>query len=797
MSGRAPAGSPSATAVLTGRPGTGVGISMPRPDGTLKVTGEFAFSSDLWMADMLWGATLRSPHPRAHIRAVDLTGALRLPGVAAVLTHDDVPGQKTFGLEAEDQPVLAVDEVRYQGEPVVIVAADHPETARRAAAAIAVEYEVLAPVTDAEAALLPGAAPIHPGGNLVRHVRIRRGDPHAPADIVVSGSYEVGMQDQACLGPESGLAVPSEDGGIELFVATQWLHVDQAQIATSLGLPGEKVRLVLAGVGGAFGAREDLSMQIHACLLALHTGRPVKMVYSREESFFGHVHRHPAKLYYQHAAMADGTLVAVTARTYLDGGAYTSSSPAVAANAATLGAGPYQVPNVSIDVYAAFTNNPPCGAMRGFGAVQACFAYESQMDELAKRLEIDPVEVRIRNAMSEGSVMPTGQVVDSAAPVAELLRRVSAAPLPTGPEPSGPADPKPSGPAGAALSGSAGPAPTREPDLRELPGGVSNTTHGEGVVRGVGFGIGIKNVGFSEGFDDYSTARVRLEVVAGEPAVTVHTAAAEVGQGLVTVQAQIARTELGVENVVIHPADTTVGSAGSSSASRQTYVTGGAVRAACAAVRDVLFGRVARRYGVPLGDLTLAGGKIGSGSAGILADLASLLGDEVIEETVTWRHRPTHPIDPETGQGNAHVQYAFAAHRAVVDVDTELGLVKVVELTSAQDVGKAMNPLALEGQIHGGTAQGLGLALMEEIQVADGAVRNPSFTDYLIPTILDMPPMNLDILELADPHAPYGLRGVGEPPTISSTPAIVAAVRAATGRPLRRVPIRPDDIVGL
>jgi CO/xanthine dehydrogenase Mo-binding subunit len=283
MSGRAPAGSPSATAVVTERPGTGVGMSMPRPDGTLKVTGEFAFSSDLWMADMLWGATLRSPHPRARIRAVDLTGALRLPGVAAVLTHDDVPGQKTFGLEAEDQPVLAVDEVRYQGEPVVIVAADHPETARRAAAAIAVEYEVLAPVTDAEAALLPGAAPIHPGGNLVRHVRIRRGDPHAPADIVVSGSYEVGMQDQAFLGPESGLAVPSEDGGIELFVATQWLHVDQAQIATSLGLPGEKVRLVLAGVGGAFGAREDLSMQIHACLLALHTGRQVKMVYSREE----------------------------------------------------------------------------------------------------------------------------------------------------------------------------------------------------------------------------------------------------------------------------------------------------------------------------------------------------------------------------------------------------------------------------------------------------------------------------------------------------------------------------------
>jgi CO/xanthine dehydrogenase Mo-binding subunit len=330
-----------------------------------------------------------------------------------------------------------------------------------------------------------------------------------------------------------------------------------------------------------------------------------------------------------------------------------------------------------------------------------------------------------------------------------------------------------------------------------MPGGVSNTTHGEGVVRGVGYGIGIKNVGFSEGFDDYSTARVRLAVVAGEPAVTVHTAAAEVGQGLVTIQAQIARTELGVDQVVVHPADTTVGSAGSSSASRQTYVTGGAVQAACTAVRAAVLALAARRHGVPASDLSLAGGKIVSESAGVLTDLAGLLGDEAIEETVTWRHRPTYPLDPQTGQGNAHVQYAFAAHRAVVDVDTELGLVKVVELATAQDVGKAMNPLAVAGQIHGGTAQGLGLALMEEIQVSDGAVRNPSFTDYLIPTILDMPPMKLDILELADPHAPYGLRGVGEPPTISSTPAIVAAIRAATGRPLHRVPVRPDDIVGL
>jgi CO/xanthine dehydrogenase Mo-binding subunit len=273
--------------------------------------------------------------------------------------------------------------------------------------------------------------------------------------------------------------------------------------------------------------------------------------------------------------------------------------------------------------------------------------------------------------------------------------------------------------------------------------------------------VSIKNVCFSEGFDDYSTARVRVELVAGSPVAQVQTAAAEVGQGLVTVLAQIVRTELGVEQVVILPADTTIGSAGSSSASRQTYMTGGAVRAACQEVRA----RVAA-------------------------------GDLPADATVTWRHRPTSALDPETGQGDAHVQYAFAAHRAVVDVDTELGLVKVVEIATAQDVGKAMNPQAVEGQIHGGIAQGLGLAVMEEIQVVDGVVRNPSFTDYLIPTILDMPPVRLDVLELADPNAPYGLRGVGEPPTISSTPAIVAAIRAATGLPLTRVPVRPEHITG-
>ena len=749
----------------------GVGTSAARPDGTLKVTGDFAYSSDLWMDGMVWGSTLRSPHPSARIVSIDIGPALALPGVHAVLLADDVPGVNAVGLEHQDQPVLASDVVRYQGEPVALVAAEHPETARRAAAKIVVVYDELEAVTDARVALEPGSPLVNPRGNLVRHLKLRKGDPDATAPVVAAVEFEVGMQDQAFLGPESGLAVPAPDGGVDLYVATQWLHVDQQQVVRALGLPPEKVRLTLAGVGGAFGGREDLSMHVHACLLALRTGKPVKMVYSREESFFGHVHRHPASMRYSYGAERDGTLVYAHAELVFDGGAYASSTSAVVGNGGTMGVGPYRVPNVRVDSYGVYTNNPPCGAMRGFGCVQAAYAHEAVMDKLADTLGMDRVELRQLNGMREGDENITGQVIDSPAPVAELLQRVRDMPMPA-----------------VAVQGS-------ELDLRAMPGGVANTTHGEGVVRGVGYSVTYKNVGFSEGFDDYSTARVRLEVTAGEPVATVHTASAEVGQGLVTVEQQICRTELGVDTVVVHPKDTSVGSGGSTSASRQTYVTGGAVQAACQAVRARVLQLAEAATGHPAASLGLRGGAVALESGEAVVSLADLLTDAV-EETVEWRHRPTQPIDPETGQGNAHVQYAFSAHRAVVDVDVELGLVKVVALDTAQDVGKAMNPDAVLGQVHGGAAQGLGLALMEEVLVTDGRIRNPSFTDYLIPTILDVPPMLVELLENPDPHAPYGLRGVGEPPTVSSGPALAAAIRQASGVDLRRVPIRPEHITG-
>ncbi|MET8505827.1 molybdopterin cofactor-binding domain-containing protein [Streptomyces sp. NPDC004787] len=774
----------------------GVGESTLRPDGTLKVTGEFAYSSDMWHEEMLWGQILRSTVAHAEIVSIDTSEAVAMSGVYAVLTADDLPAAKNYGMEFQDTPVLAYGKVRHHGEPVALVAADHPETARRAAAKIKVEYRELPVITDEASALAPDAILVHenrddhhaghvPHPNIVHRQPIIRGNAAEAAkraDVIVRGEYTFGMQDQAFLGPESGLAVPAEDGGVDLYVATQWLHSDLKQIAPCLGLPEEKVRMTMAGVGGAFGGREDISMQILASVLALRTNKPVKMVYNRYESFFGHVHRHPAKLFYEHGATKDGKLTHMKCKIVLDGGAYASSTASVVGNASSLSVGPYVIDDVEIEAIGLYTNNPPCGAMRGFGAVQACFAYEAQMDKLAAKLGMDPVEFRQLNAMEQGTIMPTGQVVDSPAPVAELLRRVKARPMP------------PERQWETAGEGA---------DVRALPGGLSNTTHGEGVVRGVGYAVGIKNVGFSEGFDDYSTAKIRMEVINGEPVATVHTAAAEVGQGGVTIHAQIARTELGVQQVTIHPADTQVGSAGSTSAGRQTYMTGGAIKNSCELVREKVLEIGRRKFGSyhpawASAELLLEGGKVVTDGGETLASLADVLEDEVVEIEEEWRHRPTQPFDLVTGQGNGHVQYAFAAHRAVVEVDTELGLVKVIELACAQDVGKAVNPLSVVGQIQGGTTQGLGVAVMEEIIVdpKTAKVRNPSFTDYLIPTILDTPTIPVDYLELADPNAPYGVRGIGEAPTLSSTPAVLAAIRNATGLELNKTPVRPEHLTG-
>jgi CO/xanthine dehydrogenase Mo-binding subunit len=723
-----------------------VGELVPRVDAPPKVKGEFAYASDLIVPGMLWGHTLRSPHAHARIRGIDIGDALSMPGVHAVLTHHDVPGEKFYGLEFADQPVLAIDRVLYHGEAVALVAAEHPEQARRAAERIRVDYERLEPVADMERATelddLHPEKPTRGHGyreddrpNVVRSMLIRHGDPDARADVSVEGVYELGIQDQAFLGPESGLAVPDGQGGVDIYVATQWLHVDRAQVAPCLGLSLQQVRIHLAGVGGAFGGREDLSMQVHGAMLALHANRPVKMVYNREESFTGHVHRHPAKIWCEHRATREGRLVNVRMRILLDGGAYASSSTAVTSNAASFACGPYNTPNALIESLSVYTNNPPCGAMRGFGAVQTCFAAEAQMDKLAAALDIDPVELRLLNALKPGDVLPTGQAITGAMPIAETIR------------------------AAAALEP---PEPEELPrDPLRLPGGAGNTTHGEGVRRGVGFAVGFKNIAYSEGFDDYCAARVRL---ATDGTAEVHCAAAEVGQGVSGVILQVARTELGFDDVRLAPGQTgTVDSSGSASASRMTWMAAGAVREACRAA---------------------------------LEEQARRPGEEIDVERI-YRHPRTTPLDPDTGQitgERSHVAFAACAMKVVAEVDVDLGLTRVVWIGAAQDVGKAINPQQVEGQIEGGTAQGLGLALMEEIQTRDGLITNASFTDYLIPTALDMPPVESVLIEEPEPDAPYGAKGVGEPPTVVSTAAIVGALRAATGRDLIRVPVKPDDI---
>ncbi len=730
-----------------------------------KVQGRFAFSSDAWADNMLWGATLRSPHPHATILSIDVSGALAINGVSAVITADDVPGKLTYGLIASDQPVFAKDVVRYAGEPVAAVAADHPETARRALAAIRVEYDVLRPLVDAEEAIAGSFAAIHPDGNVIRRQRIVRGDQGFTGDVIVEATYEIGMQDQAFLGLEAALALPDDDGrGVELFVATQWLHEDQKQIAACLDLPQDKIRLTLGGVGGAFGGREDISLQVHCCLLALKTGKPIKMQYGREESFFGHIHRHPARIFMRHHADRDGTLRRVEARVVLDGGAYASTSSAVLINAVTHMQGPYKCEIATVDGFAVRTNNPPCGAMRGFGVVQACFAHESQMDKLAAACGLDPVDIRLKNAMRTGDKLITGQVMDSVAPVERCIRETAALPLPQ------------------PLS--------RNPEVLSLPGGSGLTARASNVKRGVGWGVSIKNLMYSEGFDDYATARCRL----ANGVATLQFATAEVGQGFVVLAQQIARSVLGVDTVLLEPISTAIGSAGSTSASRQTWMSGGAVDGACRIVRERLFEHVAAKHQLDPLRLVIEGTDVVDSRGSLRVSVADASRDVVFDETFEHHHRATEELD-ENGQGNCHVAFAFVAHRAVVDVDVDLGLVKVIQVATAQDVGKVLNPLAALGQVEGGIAQGLGLAVMEEIVLENGKMRNPSFTDYLLPTALDAPDVVVSMIEEPEPQAPLGAKGIGEPPCISVTPAIVAAIRNATGKDLSRVPVRPQDIV--
>lgn len=692
-----------ASAGLVGRP-------VARPDVPPKLRGSFEFSNDVVVTGMVFGATVRSPHASARITGIDTAPAPALPNVVAAYTVDDVPGARWVGHIVDDQPVLADGVVRYQGEPVAFVVATSQQQAWRAAEAVIVGYEVLEPLTDPELALAEGTPEIHPAGHLFRRLELRRGDPTETAPVEVSGTWETGRQDQAFLGPESAVAVPDADGGVTLHVATQDLHLDRQQVATALGLPERLVRIRLAGVGGAFGGREDTTCQIHLAMAARHLGRPVKTTYRRDESFLAHPQRHPSRYRYTVGADTDGTLRYVRAHVLLDGGAYASTSGPVLGSACYFAAGPYRVPAVEIIGEAVRTNNPVAGAMRGFGAVQACFGIESTMDLLAERLGIDPVELRRGNALRPGDPFPTsGQPFDADIDVTAILDRCLALPMPAPGEETAGADVDPYG----------------------LPGGVGRTSLGEGVRRGVGVALGIKNHLYGAGMAEWSLASVRLDATGAE----VRTAATEVGQGLASALVQVATDALGGLPVRVATAHSDAGYAGASSASRQTWMASGAVLAACSRVVAELALVVARRHAVDPAAVALADGHLLV--AGRELTLADALGDEVVESGGRYDAPPTHPGDPTTGQGHVHVSWMVVAHRAVVDVDTDLGLAKVVQVATAQDVGRAVNPREVRGQITGGISQGVGLALTEHLDAPGGIVANGSFTDYLIPTAAD------------------------------------------------------------
>lgn len=734
--------------LLTHRRTSGlIGQSVTRPDGIPKATGEFAYLNDLTAEGMLWAYTRRAFLPRAQILKVDTLPAKQLPGVADVITIDQIPGSQYQGQDEADQPVLAKGEIRHWGEAVAVVVAEDLETARLAAEAIDLQLEPLPPQTDLETELA--------AGQVYREVHVRRGDPAAAGEVVVENTYQVGVQDQAPLGTEAGLAIPDGEGGVDLWGPSQWVYVDHEQLTKCLGVAPDQIRVHPGGLGGAFGAREDLSLQTHICLLALRTGRPIKQEYNRFDSFAGHVKRHAAQMWYRHQSDREGNLVRVDARLLFDGGAYQMTSAAVIGNASFFAVGPYRCPNTFVDGYSIRTNHPPSGAMRGFGANQVSFASERQMDQLAEALGVDPVALRLQNALAPGDRNPTtGQLIDDTLPTAEAIRSVAALPLP---------------------------AESHSTDPRLLPGGTGLTTPPDRVRRGVGYGVAIKNIGFSEGFDDYAEARVELRT----EGIKVHTAAVEVGQGMVTILAQIARTVLGIQEVeVVFNHTSEIGSAGSTSASRQTQMSGGAVYQAATKLKD-------RLLSAGQGEELNSEGVWSEGE--LITPLSELLDQDLWSEWVRFRHPPTD-IPDENGQGNLHPGFTVAAHRAVVDVDLDLGLVRVVQVDIAQDVGKIIHPIQIRGQIEGGIAQGLGLAVMEELVYDQGMVANPTFTDYLLPTSLDMPPVEALLLEEPSSWGPFGAKGMAELPSISVTPAVVAAIAQATGKSITRVPVRPQDI---
>ncbi|MBM3145385.1 MAG: aldehyde oxidase [Chloroflexi bacterium] len=708
-----------------------LGKSVHRVDARGKVTGESLYPGDISLPDQAYMKILFARRPHAIIRSIDTAAAESLKGVIAVFTARDVPVNE-YGLIMNDQPVLCgpgsskpfADRVRFVGDQVACVVAETESIAAKACDLIVVDYDDQPVITDARQAMQADSVLLHPdkGSNVILHYKIRKGDVEAAfekADVIIEGEYETPEQEHAYLQPEAGVGYIDEEGRVTVAVASQWLHEERKQIAHALGLPQEQVRVIHPAVGGAFGGREDLSVQIVLALAAwrLHqrgVNRPVKIIWSREESIIGHHKRHKYHIRTRWGANKNGELLAAEVELIANGGAYAYTSTKVLGNATLMCTGPYEIPNVKVDSYAVYTNNIPGGAFRGFGGPQGAFAAETQMNKLAEALAMDPVELRMRNIVREGSILSVNTPLPKGVSMPLVVEKCA--------EAAGWNDRRPQ----------------------------TNDRSPLSVVRGHGFACGFKNVGFSYGYPENSWATAELYGKTDIERVIIRHGAAEVGQGAHTVITQMAAEMAGVEieKVKLITADSAeTDNAGSVSASRMTFMAGNAVKGAME--RALEKWRNEERPAVA---------------------------------TYTYRPPATSPFDPETGECVPNFSYGYVAQAVEVEVDTETGTIRLIEVVSANDVGKAVNPQQVEGQVEGAVVQAAGYAIFEKFVQEGGYVLTPHLSTYLIPGVLDTPDeVRTVIIEYPDPNGPWGARGMGEMSFIPLAPAIIAAVHDATG----------------
>jgi CO/xanthine dehydrogenase Mo-binding subunit len=715
-----------------------IGQNIQRVDAVGKVTGAAQYPGDLSLPGMLHACLLFSDRAHARILSMDTREAETLPGVISILTAQDVPVNE-YGLIMPDQPVLcgpgssnpAADIVRTTMDNLAIVVAETEAAARKARDRIHVEYQDLPAVFDAEEAMLPDAPRLHQNtpGNVIVQYRIRKGDMDAgwkAATVVVEGAYHTSWQEHAYLQPEAGLGYIDEQGRITVQVAGQWAHEDQAQICHALDLPPEQVRVIYPAIGGAFGGREDMSLQIVLALAVSKLRRPVRMIWNREESIKGHHKRHPMTIKTRWGADRDGRITAAEVTVIGDAGAYAYTSTKVLGNATLCCTGPYVIPNVHVDTYAVYTNNLPAGAFRGFGGPQGAFAAEGQINKLAEALGLDPVEIRRRNALKDGDLLTVGTPLPPGVSIGQVIDEC-AHHVQWG--------------TSAVLKPSV---PTRR--------------------RGIGFAAGFKNIGFSFGFPEHSGAIIELQGKDHIEKVILRQAGAEVGQGAHTVMAQMAAEAVGVslDRVQLELSDTASSpDSGSASASRLTFMSGNAIRGAAEAA--------------------LKAWK-----------------NEDRPATGVFEYRPprTTMYDPQTGKSEPNFAYGYVAEVVEVEVDIETGEIDILNVTCANDVGHAINPNLVEGQIEGAIVQAYGYAVMENFQMREGHVLTSLLSNYLIPTVLDVPHhVESIILEYPDPIGPWGARGMGEMPYLPFAPALAAAIHDAVGIWIDTLPMTPERVL--